>query len=254
MLGCWRRARPLLPFYFRANGEKTKYPALMWDLFFPHYCMACGLLAATPLCEACRDTQGGWFVSPPGITASWAAAPYDSGVGQALKKAKYAGDRAAIKLLAKLLAERAAPVFAEREIDVVVPVPASWQRRMVRGFNQSVLLAMAVSQSLDVPWVRALGRRAGGRRQAQLSAAERRLNVGDAVWNRHQVTGRVLLVDDVTTTGSTAAACAASLGITRPIELLCLCRAQRGRLARSQIWNDVQVLKRPAVSRSVPPR
>jgi ComF family protein len=98
------------------------------------------------------------------------------------------------------------------ELDVIVPVPLTSRRRRERGFNQSQLLAERVGRSLAVPFEEALLRVRSSIDQARSRSAEqRRRNVEDAFALRRggDVTGRrVLLMDDVATTGATLDACA----------------------------------------------
>jgi len=96
--------------------------------------------------------------------------------------------------------------------DVLVPVPLHSRRQRARGYNQSLLLAREVSRRLDLPLAAgALVRRRDTPPQAKAAEADaRRRNVADAFDCRTgAVAGRrVLLVDDVTTTGATLDACA----------------------------------------------
>ncbi|HEX3748798.1 MAG TPA: ComF family protein [Bryobacteraceae bacterium] len=99
--------------------------------------------------------------------------------------------------------------------DAVTPVPLHWRKRWQRGFNQSELLARAIARRRGIPVVRALRRTRFTQTQAGLSNTERRRNVAAAFQCRRPAFAlagkRVLLIDDVMTTGSTAAVCARAL-------------------------------------------
>jgi ComF family protein len=116
-----------------------------------------------------------------------------------------------------------------------VAVPLHWWRHCQRGFNQSELLARAIARRCGIPVVPALLRRRVTRVQAGLTNAQRRENVARVfVHNRRrEVDGkRLLLVDDVMTTGATAAACARELkrAGAASVTLLALARVDRRRL------------------------
>ena len=99
----------------------------------------------------------------------------------------------------------------ERGFDVVVPVPLHRSRLKKRGFNQAELLARGVARRIGVPLSDTLQATRSTRDQVELSAAERRENVANAFTARDRARGKVLLVDDVFTTGATTSACAAAL-------------------------------------------
>lgn len=131
--------------------------------------------------------------------------------------------------LGKLIASA---VPTDQSFDVVVPVPLHWRRRLARGFNQSELLARAVARRYGAPVVNAVRRKRSTSAQAGLTHAKRRANVAGAftvVRQRAIESRRVLLVDDVMTTGATAAACAAALrrAGARYVALLTLARVDR---------------------------
>jgi len=105
--------------------------------------------------------------------------------------------------------------FRELGADVVIPVPLHWWRRLRRGYNQSECLAAAVAVQLKVPHLpSALKRIRPTKSQVVLTAAGRRINMKGAfrAASRAKIAGRkVLLVDDVLTTGSTASEAARAL-------------------------------------------
>lgn len=127
----------------------------------------------------------------------------------------------------------AAALPRDERFDAIVPVPLHWWRRWRRGFNQSELLARGLAKRTGLPVIDALRRVRATAVQASLSNRGRRRNVTGAFAARRaaaRLTGkRVLLIDDVMTTGSTAAACAQVLkraGVER-VALLTVARVDR---------------------------
>ena len=90
-------------------------------------------------------------------------------------------------------------------------------------------LAQALADRWDLPLARLLARNGQSSRQAGLSRADRRANVRNLFVSRSEAHGRLVLVDDVYTTGATAAACATALrrAGARSVEVVCLARAVR---------------------------
>ncbi len=164
-----------------------------------------------------------------GFDAAYAYGAYEDRLRELIHLFKYGRIRPLGRRLGEWLAG-AAPL--DQAFDIVVPVPLHWRRRWQRGFNQSELLASAVARRFAAPLVRALRRRRATLVQAGLSNAGRRENVAGAfsVKRREAVEGRrILLIDDVMTTGATAAACAFALkrAGARYVALLTLARVDR---------------------------
>jgi ComF family protein len=142
---------------------------------------------------------------------------------------KYSGMKPLAQPLARHL-EKALSV--DERYDAVVPVPLHWRKQWERGFNQSELLARHVAKRRGVPLMLALRRKRPTAVQASLAVAGRRRNVAGAFLARSgaDLAGkRILLIDDVMTTGATAGACATALkrGGAKSVSLLTLARVDR---------------------------
>ncbi|MBK7926612.1 MAG: ComF family protein [Bryobacterales bacterium] len=142
---------------------------------------------------------------------------------------KYRGMASLAGPLARLLL-RALPESGS--YDAIVPVPLHWRRRFARGYNQSALLSGELAKSMSIPMREALGRVRATPSQSGLTGAVRRRNLRGAfaMKRRADVAGmRLLLVDDVLTTGATLNACAKELKSAgaRHITAVTLARADR---------------------------
>jgi predicted amidophosphoribosyltransferase len=134
---------------------------------------------------------------------------YDGAGRELIARLKHGNHRAALRGLATAAATLVHPA----EIDVVTWAPTTPERRRSRGFDQSELVARVVGRRLGRP-VRRLLRRPSGVAQTGRSAAERW--AGPVFTPCGRVTGgRVLLVDDVVTTGATVASAARALRTNR---------------------------------------
>jgi ComF family protein len=147
----------------------------------------------------------------PGCDVVIASVPYEPPVRDLLVRAKYAGDPHPLTALAALFGELLA---VEKFVaDVVVPVPLSRSRLRRRGYDQVVPLARAAATRMACPLdEEALRRCRGGDAQVGLTRVARRRNlVGRFKCTRELRDRRVLLVDDVVTTGATLEAAAKAL-------------------------------------------
>jgi ComF family protein len=160
------------------------------------------------LCQRCRETADHFR------TARAVLVYRDGGLArEAILLAKHGGRPGLLAHLADLLAEEAPAHLAPAAWDAVVPVPLHWSRRWRRGYNQAEILARGLHRRHGLPLLRALVRTRPTPPQHG-DAAERRRNVRGAfaVRRRAAVAGRrLLLVDDVFTTGATANGCAMAL-------------------------------------------
>jgi len=142
---------------------------------------------------------------PIGVDWCGAAFSYD-GVGRELvARLKYRNARSALPFLAAAMAALVDP----RAIDVVTWAPTVATRRRHRGFDQAQLLARAVARRLGRPCRGVLRRRPGTPPQTGRTLAQRRC--GPTFDIRANISGRVLLIDDVVTSGATVTAAAAAL-------------------------------------------
>lgn len=187
-----------------------------------HVCERCGfpLAGDGQRCQACED-------EPPPYDAMRSLARYE-GVTRAFVHAlKYGGGQSLGEVFTDPLT---AIVCAEGwSPDLVIPVPLSPIRRIERGYNQSALLARPVALRLGVRFAPdGLRRIRNTQSQVELGAAARRENVRGAFSAEHGLVAgrRVLLVDDVTTTGSTIRECAQALRGGEASAVFCLTLAR----------------------------
>ncbi len=180
----------------------------------------------------CRLCRAGRF----GFDAAFAYGSYDGRLRELIHLFKYGGVETLAGPLGRMLM-LACP--RHQRFDVLVPMPMHWWRRWRRGFNQAELLAAEVGRRAGLPVQAVVCRRRHTSPQAGLSRRERRRNVQGAFLVRRpeQVQGKkVLVVDDVLTTGSTAGACAEALkqAGARYVAVLALARADRRPLAEPE--------------------
>lgn len=150
-----------------------------------------------PLCGRCVRR-------PPPFTASHSPLRYHFPVDRLIRRYKYRGDLVAERGIEHILRDTPCPWPG---MDALCPLPAHWRRRWQRGFDQSQRLATYLSRRWQLPLLTALQRHQSTSRQQGLSRTQRQRNLRHAFTCQQSVTDmRIVLVDDVMTTGSSARA------------------------------------------------
>lgn len=229
--------------------------AMAADVLLPGRCLRCGVVVggasalcpacwesihfiAAPLCDRCGqpfevDPAGGalcgqCMADPPLYARARAVFRYDEASRPLVLRFKHGDRTAAAPQFARWMARAGGPLLAEAQL--VAPVPLHRWRLWRRRYNQAALLAQALAKQAEIPYLPdALARVRATPSQGTLGRGQRRRNVQGAFHVRRPeaVAGkRILLVDDVLTSGSTVGECVRVLlraGAER-VEVLTLAR------------------------------
>lgn len=211
------------------------------DIIFPPRCVTCETILAeeekgpfcslcfskiniitSPLCTCCgipfvgADTSnhicGDCIVSQPAFSVARAVSRYEATLLEAIHRFKYNGKISIGEALGKVMAEFEYSDLDITDYSVVMPVPLHPKKLRARGFNQSVVLAREISKyfSLSLDFL-TLKRHIYTEPQINLGKKERESNVRGvfSVTDPHKIQGqKIILVDDVYTSGSTVKECA----------------------------------------------
>jgi ComF family protein len=228
----------IIPKAWQARGNLTAVDLVqeikrgLLDLLFPPRCVSCRETGSL-LCAKCREKFE--LVEPPlcphcgrpmvsdclcplcqrdplQIDGVRSVAYFDGTLREAIHRFKYSNLQALAVPLGRLMSdyweESALPA------EVIVPVPLHTDRLRERGYNQAALLARELGKSIGMPVSEnSLVRVRATRPQVELGAQERKENVRDAFYcsNAELKEKRILLIDDVCTTGATLEACSMAL-------------------------------------------
>jgi len=188
------------------------------DFLFPPVCLVCESDTDTaPLCKEClaalQPLEDALTIKDLRIRA-WAR--FTHPLDKVIYAFKYNHRRGLARFLASGLADvlNTEPDFSKA--DALVPIPLHLLKRWIRTYNQSELIARALSENIGIPEVNLLRRRRVTRTQTRLSDDERMRNVAGAFRVSRRDYGIVkdrsfILVDDVVTTGSTLVSAARTL-------------------------------------------
>ena len=188
-------------------------PMNLLDFLFPKKCVGCGRLGD----YVCKDCQVGiWEPEPApvpqnldGLICLWA---YDGLMQKIIKKAKYSG---LYNLLQFTISKSQIPNKSQfPNLQAIIPVPLYRDRLRERGFNQAEIIAKEISKIYKIPVVNLLvrtkdtGHQTLRNREERLKAIDGAFEVSTKI---QDLPSKILLVDDVMTTGATLSECARTL-------------------------------------------
>lgn len=206
-----------------------RYFESLIELIFPTYCLCCGRygdlicteclgllpLNGSSICqkcgkpslyfvESCRECRKRQFL----FEQARSLGLYQDGLRELVHCFKYGGNKRLADVLSRLMVERVEDGFFD--VDLVTYVPLSKKKQHKRGFNQAQLLAKCLAERLNLELVDVLKQNRETKDQSKLPAADRKINVKEVYSAKRDILPgncRILLVDDVFTTGSTINEC-----------------------------------------------
>lgn len=208
------------------------------DLFFPKFCIGCqetgsylcpqctnNLSQKDLICPQCRLPSTGGATHPlcqhpEGLDGLWSLGAYQGALKNAIQKLKYrwVADLAEplIDVLVSYWAFFPPQLLEELKYGQgqgwkVVPIPLHPKRQRWRGYNQAALLGQILARRFGLPYQQVLARTRYTTPQVAFKAQQRRRNLKDAFVLSGEVPQKVILVDDVWTTGSTLTECCKTL-------------------------------------------
>lgn len=210
------------------NDELNKITDNLLGVFFPRKCPFCGKLTGkTLLCEACGAALPRCEEIRQGADFGRCTAPlyYEGPVRDAILAFKFKAKLGGLDAFGRLMAQTAAERYSG-EFDAITWVPVSKKRLKKRGFDQARYLTASMCVDWHVAPLETLRKVTDNPPQSGLDdAAARRANVLDvyeAVSPEQFAGKRLLLVDDICTTGATLGECARVLKAAGAAEVLCL--------------------------------
>lgn len=206
---------------FFYSGLPKKFLPLT-DFFFPNFCLGCKskVEVKIPICENCLFKlpileQINYSSESEFVKKVWTCFEFDFLVEKLIHELKYSNGIFIGKFLTKVLLFNFGEKLKVENFDFVIPVPLHSVKFRERGYNQSDVIGKEISEFLEVEFSdKILIRKKYTKTQTKLQKSERSKNV-ENVFEVNSQSGlnpsRVLLVDDVITTGSTTSECAKAL-------------------------------------------
>ncbi|HNW55826.1 MAG TPA: phosphoribosyltransferase family protein [bacterium] len=201
----------------------ARFRAFIFNIIWPAHCLICGQTNSW-CCPTCRnqitkDWQWRQLTNQTFFCANYRDYP----LNQLIKQAKYGKTKITIELLAECFADFATINLQKLNLGstTITAVPLSRARLNWRGFNQSAILAKKLAASLDLPFIDHWQRRKASN-QSSLSRQARLKNLVSVFTWETKLSGTIILVDDIVTTGQTlsqASYCLKRAGAQKIIKL-----------------------------------
>ena len=207
------------------------------ELLFPSKCTFCRQLLDdhyTKICPKCKKdlpyTKNGGILKGNFFTACISPLYYEEKVRDALLRYKFQRMTVYAECFGGMIAE-CAEEYIDSHVDIISWVPLSKRRLRKRGYDQAQLLAIEVSKRLGIPCIPTLKKIRHTKPQSRTGdMSKRRSNISGAYTaiNIEVIEGkRILLIDDIVTTGSTFSECARTLGMAGADRVYCAAAASK---------------------------
>ena len=198
-------------------------------LIFPERCPFCGKLveANEIACKDCYEAlrlKHSAIQSGAGGFRCISSFPYGGKVRRAILRVKYHDRVQYIPQLAAILADDINSAYGENGFDLITDVPMHKADIKERGYNQSQILAKELSKLLSVPYAETIVKIKRTKKQHNLKFTERKTNLSGAfkLIDKDIATGkRILLTDDIITSGCTLGLCGKVLSRAKPKKICC---------------------------------
>jgi competence protein ComFC len=192
------------------------------NLLYPLHCLGCAealeAMNEFHLCDDCiasikYNAMPPFQLEPPKVLA-YSACLYEGILKELIHRFKYKGGTVLSKIFSRIMTDYVNENPEIADADLITTVPLHKKRLEMRGFNQSLLLAAGMTKALNLPLTNTLKKIRKTKYQNELLKNERHINLKGAfapLDKIHMAGKRVLLIDDVMTTGATLTECARAL-------------------------------------------
>jgi ComF family protein len=229
---------PDSPFSSRLRLLASQLKRTALDLVFPPRCVECGR-AGSLFCDACQQKLPQVppiFDKDSPLAERRSTAEFAGGIQKAIHGLKYSGQTAFADLLGRRLVAELAR--SDWQPTMITAAPLHVERLRERGYNQSALLAKHLSQAKGIPFrPDAIVRIRATRQQVGLGYRDRQANMANAFQANPQIVNnqRIIVIDDVYTTGATLRSCASALLEGGATKVWALTVASAGTVERQNI-------------------